>query len=152
MHLVHGMMEGGLSIVPSSLPPWLYEQAGGKPPRSPSPHNSPLSRAFTADFWTLQFHPENTETHEQVRILAERYFDILDEQKQGYIDGDAGVSFMNLSKLSFKELGRIWYAILLAAFQPHPSKGHCGCRPARTSRSRGLRIFPPSYISEACGH
>lgn len=110
MHIVHSMVQQELSTIPSSLPPWIYEQAGGKPPRAGDlqSNRDGMNRAFVADFWTLQFHPEDNMTLERISKLANRYFDLLDKRQQGYIEGDDVVSFMSLSKLPLTDLGRIW--------------------------------------------
>ena len=47
------------------------------------------------------------------KASSDRYFDTLDHQRKGYIDGDAAVPFMLESKLSGDELAHIWYVVVV---------------------------------------
>lgn len=45
------------------------------------------------------------------KASSDRYFDLLDAQKRGYIDGDIAVPFMLKSQLPGEVLAQIWYVI-----------------------------------------
>ncbi|KAJ7591402.1 cytoskeletal-regulatory complex EF hand-domain-containing protein [Mycena floridula] len=108
MYFIHGMIEECFATIPATVPPWLAEQAGLSSKASGS--QSHLNRAFSADFWCVQTSIDLTgvAVPKIVKSIADRYFTLLDQGNLNSIAGDAAVSFMNLSKLPLKELGRIW--------------------------------------------
>jgi hypothetical protein len=112
MYLVHGLTENRLTAVPSALPSWLYEQAGGLPPtnQSTSPEKS-MYKAFTVDRYSLypmDLQSGSTGIPAPVAEIAERYFRLLDVDVTGFVKGEMAVPFMMLSGLSPKDLARIW--------------------------------------------
>jgi epidermal growth factor receptor substrate 15 len=160
-------MSGQLSFVPSSLPPGLYQQAGGNPSsnqgsiRSHTTGNSgsfsPLSSTFSQSRGHIQTHntgqqmlqPEHTGFSSQNKPAAprlpvrpnpafgtgafgsppgsshmqrwdvtaaekansDRYFENLDPQRRGFIEGDVAVPFMLESKLPGEDLAQVWCVI-----------------------------------------
>lgn len=58
---------------------------------------------------------------------ADRFFDTLDTQRKGYIDGDTAVPFFTQSKLSDDVLAQIWYEAHCIFFvSMHSSQGRVG--------------------------
>lgn len=165
MYFIQGLMSGQLSFIPSSLPPGLYQQAGGNPSsnqgsvRSHTSGNSgsfsPMSGAFPQNRGNV--HPQNTgqsplfqpehigfsaaqsrppvlparpgvsgfssppfvpqqnghAAHWDVtsaeKANADSFFDELDPQRRGYIEGDVAVPFMLKSNLPGEDLAQVWY-------------------------------------------
>lgn len=108
MYFIHGLLEKRISCVPSSIPPWLLEQAGANP-ASAEPEDS-LARAFRAHFWSLRTSADlySAALPRAVETIADHYFDILDAKKTGSLSGETAVPFMFLSRLSAEELSHIW--------------------------------------------
>lgn len=50
------------------------------------------------------------------KASADKYFDTLDTQNRGYIEGDVAVQFMLLSKLPEDVLALVWLALLTYSF------------------------------------
>jgi epidermal growth factor receptor substrate 15 len=157
MYLIQACMSGQLPFVPTSLPPGLYEQAGGVathatggsgsfspglggafPGRPVAAQHtgttamaSPLQQQFTGQprmappvpqrtpaalggsAFGMQAH--NTGMAQQWDVTAaekansDRFFDTLDAQKIGFIDGDQAVPFMVQSGLPEDALSQIWF-------------------------------------------
>ncbi|GLB35163.1 putative eps15 homology domain containing protein [Lyophyllum shimeji] len=164
MYFIQGLMSEQITFVPATLPPGLYQQAGG----NPSSHQdsvrshmsgssgsfSPLSAAFpqtrsaiqpqyTGQSQLLQpDHTGYTATSSGPPVLparravsaatappfvpqrnghvpqwdvtpaekanVDKYFDELDPQRRGYIEGDVAVPFMLKSNLPSDDLARVW--------------------------------------------
>lgn len=155
-------MTGQLSFIPSSLPPSLYQQAGGNTPGHVASHatgasgsfspvnnafpqaqsrqklqpqstgqsqllqadnsgflqgpphlpNRPKSMAFGASAFSAPAQPPWDVTPAE-KASADAFFDKLDTQKRGYIEGDVAVPFMLESKLPGGDLAQVWYVVLL---------------------------------------
>lgn len=129
MYIFHGLFENRFSAVPKSLPSWVYEQAGGKPPfyrhdegttNAIGPSRSlASSRAFTIDFQSCRT-TTNLEPLWPIPLsvlnIADRYLDILDDQKLGYVEGDVAVPFMLGSHLPEQDLSHVWYVIRTSTY------------------------------------
>ena len=143
-------MSGQLPVIPSTLPPGLYEQAGGAPQTvlltqttgtsgSFSPTVSAFSTLSTRSTLPSQFTGQSQATTSAPRLpsriqmsvgafpsippdlsslawdvttaekaSSDQFFDQLDSQKRGYIEGEVAVPFMLNSKLPGDDLARIW--------------------------------------------
>jgi epidermal growth factor receptor substrate 15 len=150
MYFIQGLMSRKLSFLPPSLPPGLYQQAGGNPSSNQSSVRSHISGSngiFTATLpqtrniesqYTGQsslLRPDNTGSNPFVlpvqspfspssiaqnghgvhwdistkeKADADRFFDELDSQRRGYIEGDVAVPFMLKSNLPGEELAQVW--------------------------------------------
>jgi epidermal growth factor receptor substrate 15 len=146
MYFIQGVMTGKISFIPTTLPPGLYQQAGGvsntgsirshitggsgsfspigstfaaqhtgqspsvlqpdytgvQPFRAPTlparPNTSALANGHTVD-WDVT--PAE-------KASSDRYFDTLDTQKRGFIEGDVAVPFMLKSQLPGDVLAHVW--------------------------------------------
>lgn len=173
MYLIQALMSGRISTLPPSLPPGLYEQAGGKTPfdsvashttgasmstpsvgsffpgaggasggRPPFP-SAPVQQQFTgqrpipAQTTGQAFAPAPAPrlpartgagslsafgslgspfpAAQQVwdvtadeKATTDKFFDTLDPQRRGYIEGDVAVPFMLQSQLSEDILAQVW--------------------------------------------
>ncbi|KAF9532422.1 hypothetical protein CPB83DRAFT_807813 [Crepidotus variabilis] len=145
MYFIQGVMSGAISFVPNTLPPGLYQQAGGIS-NAPSVHShntgasgsfspvrsgfvsaqltgqSPMLQAhntgtpFTAPalparpgaFSHTNGHPHDWDVTQEEKSSADRFFDTLDTQKRGYIEGDIAVPFMLKSQLPGEVLAQVW--------------------------------------------
>jgi hypothetical protein len=145
MYLIQGSMSGQLLSIPTTLPPGLYEQAGGV-----STHGTGGSVNFsTPGFPQVPRHaavqPQSTgqaspapplpnrrlgpsrlaptippfpgvapQTTGQWDVTpaekagADRFFDTLDVQRRGFIEGDVAVPFMLQSNLPEDVLAQVW--------------------------------------------
>ncbi|KAF8078166.1 hypothetical protein FPV67DRAFT_38614 [Lyophyllum atratum] len=162
MYFIQGLMSGQLTFVPTTLPPGLYQQAGGHPSSSQgsvrshmsgnSGSFSPLSAAFPRSTIQPQYtgqsqllQPDHTgfsATSPRPPVLparptasgvtsapfvpqrnghaphwdvtpaektnADKFFDDLDPQRRGYIEGEVAVPFMLKSNLPGEDLARVW--------------------------------------------
>ncbi|RDB21022.1 Epidermal growth factor receptor substrate 15-like 1 [Hypsizygus marmoreus] len=165
MYFIQGLMSGQLSFVPSTLPPGLYQQAGGLPSNQGSVRShmsgnsnsgsfSPLSGTFPQNRSAIQpqytgqtqlLQPDHTgysaapsrppvlparppvlgvnsppfvpqrngkvpawDVTPTEKANADRFFDDLDPQRRGYIEGDVAVPFMLKSNLPGEDLARVW--------------------------------------------
>ncbi|KIJ60603.1 hypothetical protein HYDPIDRAFT_116899 [Hydnomerulius pinastri MD-312] len=149
MYLIQALMSGQLSFIPTTLPPGLYEQAGGGgivahatgssahlgspgAPTFPAPKQQPLHGTFTGQTSSAPALPTRRPGQAgQVPVVppfpgvapqatgqwdvtaaekagADRFFDTLDQQKRGFIEGDVAVPFMLQSKLSEDILAHVW--------------------------------------------
>lgn len=159
MYFIQGVMSGTIATVPSTLPPGLYQQAGGSSTGSVRSHNtgtsgsfSPMQTAFPSarsiqtqytggpshllpDHASSSFATPTTRAapHLPVRpnpsqlgsgafgtaplpwdvtpaekANADQFFDTLDKQRRGYIEGEVAVPFMLESKLPGEVLAQIW--------------------------------------------
>ncbi|KAG5645048.1 hypothetical protein DXG03_007227 [Asterophora parasitica] len=166
MYFIQALMSGQLSFVPTTLPPGLYQQAGGHTPsiqggsvRSHMSGNSgsysPIGSAFPQNRGALQpqytgqsqlLQPDHTGfssvtsprppvlparptpsgmtsppfvpqrnghgphwdvTHAE-KANSDKFFDELDPQRRGFIEGEVAVPFMLKSNLPGEDLARIW--------------------------------------------
>ncbi|EJD02096.1 uncharacterized protein FOMMEDRAFT_124323 [Fomitiporia mediterranea MF3/22] len=168
MYFIQAIMSGQLSNLPATLPPGLYEQAGGRAPAAVTSHGtggsvssmSPsLSGAFpppaplavqTTGSGARRLQPQATgqeynrfsmaippqqqqpsvhfaqnsvtalgasafggaqqpwDVTPEEKTRFDQYFDGLDSQKRGFIEGDVAVPFMLQSKLSEDVLAQVW--------------------------------------------
>lgn len=162
MYLIQASMSGQLPVLPTTLPPGLYEQAGGRSPQAVASHAtgtsgsfSPLTGIFPSSGvrpasplqaqYTGQGQPLKSQNTGQAfkpnpplpsrpavqnngtafgtsafatsqawdvtaeeKANSDRFFEGLDAQKRGYIEGDVAVPFMVQSKLSEDVLAQIW--------------------------------------------
>jgi epidermal growth factor receptor substrate 15 len=123
-------MSGQISTIPSTLPPGLYQKAAGMltpdidaiapstsvemvdsnyrtqhPTRMNCTEKSSLHARSTSylDGIPLQWDISPSE-----KASADRFFDALDRQNKGFIQGDTAVPFMLESKLGEETLAQIW--------------------------------------------
>ncbi|KAH9483828.1 putative calcium-binding protein [Psilocybe cubensis] len=145
MYFIQGVMTGKISFIPTSLPPGLYQQAGGQVLNngsvrshmtgnsgSFSPVNSVFPSQHTGQSQMLQpeytggaFKAPTLPARPQVtgqgngralewdvtpaeKASADRYFESLDTQKKGYIEGEVAVPFMLKSNLPGEVLAQVW--------------------------------------------
>ncbi|KAF9225784.1 EF-hand [Gyrodon lividus] len=150
MYFIQAAMSGQLSSIPTSLPPGLYQQAGGGDvvhgTNSASAHlGSPGTSSFPAAVRQLPVQTNHTGQPSTAPALpsrrpglagqitetlpspdvapqetgqwditpvgkarADRFFDILDSQKRGYIEGNVAVPFMLQSRLPKEALAQVW--------------------------------------------
>lgn len=119
MYLIQACMSGKLRNVPLTLPPGLYEQAGGSriiQPQATGPlAAAPLSPAHTgvAAFQRAFPGPAPStilpwDVTAAEKASADGFFDTLDPQKRGYIEGDVAVPFMLQSQLPEDVLAQVW--------------------------------------------
>ncbi|KDQ60579.1 hypothetical protein JAAARDRAFT_67021 [Jaapia argillacea MUCL 33604] len=162
MYLIQACMSGQLTLVPATLPPGLYEQAGGRAAERVTSHGTGSSGSFSPTLAgsfpgrqsAVQTHstgqmrpqitgsqlkssttgpplpsrpspaligssafgtalqPQGTGQHWDItateKANADRFFDTLDPQMRGYIEGDVAVPFLLQSKLPEEALAQIW--------------------------------------------
>ncbi|KAF9475672.1 hypothetical protein BDN70DRAFT_883440 [Pholiota conissans] len=137
MYFIQGVMTGKISFIPTTLPPSLYQQAGGvSNSGSIKPHItggsgsfSPIGSTFVTQLQpeftgqpfrapTLPGRPSTTtpanghsvdwDVSAVEKASSDRYFDTLDTQKKGYIEGEVAVPFMLKSQLPGETLAQIW--------------------------------------------
>lgn len=87
---------------------------GISPPKAPSgiPSRPSASSPFTASpFGQPAAQNVRWDITPSEKIVADRYFDDMDVNKRGYVDGDAAVPFMLKSGLGSEDLARIWYVL-----------------------------------------
>ncbi|KII88893.1 hypothetical protein PLICRDRAFT_40530 [Plicaturopsis crispa FD-325 SS-3] len=157
MYLIQATMTGQLSFIPDSLPPGLYEKAGGNPPGGVATHatggSSSFSPTHTGGFNTSAIKPQYTGQSASIlqpqstgvqykppaaglplpsrpsvippfpaaknaqppwdvtaaeKASSDSFFDTLDTQKRGTIEGDVAVPFMLQSNLPEEVLAQVW--------------------------------------------
>ncbi|KAG2158062.1 uncharacterized protein EDB93DRAFT_1199797 [Suillus bovinus] len=140
MYLIQACMAGQLSSIPTSIPPSLYEQAGGvsvhatggsanfsSPGFAPVPRHNAVQPQLTGQASTAPPLPNRRLAPNRLapaippfpgvsqwdvtaaeKVAADRYFDTLDSQHRGYIEGDVAVPFMLQSKLPEDVLAQVW--------------------------------------------
>ncbi|EIW85357.1 hypothetical protein CONPUDRAFT_135123 [Coniophora puteana RWD-64-598 SS2] len=152
MYLIQGTMSGALSFIPTTLPPGLYEQAGGRqhdgvashatgsslhspvppggafpaaprapqrplhpqstgPAAPPLPSRPPAGSNFAPavpPFPSIQTNNMQWDVTPAEKASSDQFFDTLDTQKRGFIEGDVAVPFMLQSKLSEDVLAQVW--------------------------------------------
>ncbi|KIY72999.1 hypothetical protein CYLTODRAFT_417509 [Cylindrobasidium torrendii FP15055 ss-10] len=115
MYFIHGLLDGYIKALPSSIPPHLYQEAEQTFVEKidfpvPSTPSTTLVHAFTTDFhfirasvdldsWTI---PEVVKQH------SDSYFTALDKDASNMLHGDEVVPFLVDSGLPPEELARIW--------------------------------------------
>ncbi|KAK7466866.1 hypothetical protein VKT23_003929 [Stygiomarasmius scandens] len=136
MYFIQGAMSGQIPMLPQSLPPGLYQQAGGgvrtnmtgNSPRQPSFQH--IQPQYTGQSQMLQ--PQSTgrptlparpaanpsrigssvfsawDVTAAEKAQSDTYFDKLDSNNLGYIEGDVAVPFMLESKLPGEILAQVW--------------------------------------------
>ncbi|KAF6765030.1 UBA/TS-N domain-containing protein [Ephemerocybe angulata] len=142
MFFINGLMSKTISFIPTSLPPGLYQQAGG----AVASHLSGNSGTFSPAHSTFSIQPQSTgqrstmiqpnhtgmsvssipsrpapalparpsvvsspfNTPAQPAANFDSWFDGLDTQKAGYIEGEVAVPFMLQSGLPGEILASVW--------------------------------------------
>lgn len=153
MYFINGLMSKTITFIPSSLPPGLYQQAGG----AVASHLSGNSAQFSPQHSSFSIQPQTTGQRSQVmqpnhtgmsgssipsrpapalparpsalaspfqtpsqpaaqpwdvtpaeKANFDSWFDNLDTQKVGYIEGDVAVPFMLQSGLPGEILATVW--------------------------------------------
>lgn len=115
MYFIHGLLDGYIKALPSTIPPHLYQEADETFVEKiefpvPSTPSTTLVHAFTTDFhfirasvdldsWTI---PEVVKQH------SDSYFTALDKDANNMLPGDEVVPFLVDSGLPPEELARIW--------------------------------------------
>jgi epidermal growth factor receptor substrate 15 len=143
MYLIQASMAGQLLSIPISIPPTLYEQAGGvsvhatggsanfsSPGFPPVPRHNAVQPQLTGQASpapplpnrrlapsrlapTIPPFPGVTQWDVTTaeKAAADRFFDTLDSQHRGYIEGDVAVPFMLQSNLPEDVLAQVWSVI-----------------------------------------
>jgi epidermal growth factor receptor substrate 15 len=105
---------------PSSVQPQYTGQnvlqpnyTGISPPKAPSsiPSRPPASPFTASPFGQPAAQNIRWDVSPSEKIVADRYFDDMDVNKRGYVDGDAAVPFMLKSGLGSEDLARIWHVL-----------------------------------------
>ena len=116
MHLINGKLSEKKipeSLSPSLVPPSIQNPAPQSPTRHPplsspaaiqsSPSTQP-SPAFSGQLSS----PHAWDVTAAEKSQSDLFFDILDPQKRGFLDGRVAVPFMLKFKLSVQLLSQIW--------------------------------------------
>ncbi|KAJ1562688.1 hypothetical protein HK096_005507 [Nowakowskiella sp. JEL0078] len=121
MNLIMRMKLGTLTTVPSTIPPALFQAvasgnlndltASVAIPKSPTLIRSlapaPISN-YSSPLSSFASNTEEWKISEIDRKQYDKYFDTLDEKKNGFITGDQAYGFMTKSKLSETILAQVW--------------------------------------------
>ncbi|KAF5369812.1 hypothetical protein D9758_001354 [Tetrapyrgos nigripes] len=111
MFLIQGLLDKLFAALPNILPPHLSIELKGKGVSTPTPAapafptpmvflpNQSLLGELEMKHWVLD---------SSFRTYASGHFERLDALRQGFIEGDAFVTFLQSSGLSNQELSRIW--------------------------------------------
>lgn len=97
-------MSGQIASVPPTLPPFLYAEAAQAAPDfapSPSPTTSQgmsMPQASQAP-WTVSA---------ELKASADAFFDVLDERRTGYVDGETARSHFTQSGLAPEAFAQVW--------------------------------------------
>ncbi|KAI0698496.1 hypothetical protein BC835DRAFT_1413085 [Cytidiella melzeri] len=103
MYLIQACMAGTLASVPSSLPQHLYSEAGFVvPPSAFALHFASGSSSST------QPQSPAWDVPADVRSSADAFFDVFDEQRQGYLSRDVIQEHLKQTGLPQETLQRIW--------------------------------------------
>lgn len=114
MYLVQALLGGQFDAPPSTLPNWLYEQAGCSPPLMPldTGHTQKvhMAKALMSEIQTLS---SDTKLHAQhiapaVISLVEHYFHMLDATNQGHLPTELVVSFVSSLRISIRNIADVW--------------------------------------------
>jgi len=129
MYFIQAVMAGKIPLIPTALPPGLYQQAGGAAPSVVSHLSgnsgsfSPAGPIFPQNTGTSAFKPalparrpppvqngfsQDWDITPAEKAASDRWFDGLDTQKRGFIEGEVAVPFMLGSKLPEDVLASIW--------------------------------------------
>ncbi|KAF9459355.1 hypothetical protein BDZ94DRAFT_1268459 [Collybia nuda] len=165
MYFIQGLMSGQLSFIPTSLPPGLYQQAGGNPssnhgsvrshmtgqsgsfspmaavfpqsqnrgnvqpqytgqaqlqseytgfsntqPKPPVLPARPATSGLNSSPFTAQRngHVPQWDVTPAEKANSDRFFDDLDTQQRGFIEGEVAVPFMLKSNLPGEVLAQVW--------------------------------------------
>jgi hypothetical protein len=124
MYLIQAIKTCQLTTLPSSIPPYIYDQLSVKSnspfatPRSP-PKSAPLPwkspsisvKNVVSKLEQPKVEPWDISTLEQAE--ANRHFDTLDTEMSGFVDGDESARFMlKFFRLPAGDVAEIWFVIL----------------------------------------
>ncbi|EKM77366.1 hypothetical protein AGABI1DRAFT_77389 [Agaricus bisporus var. burnettii JB137-S8] len=121
LYLIQAIKTCQLTVLPSSIPPHIYDQLSVKSnspfatPRSPT-KSAPLpwkSPSISVKNVATQFDQPKAEPPWDVSTLeqaeADRHFDTLDTEKSGFVDGDESARFMlKFFRLPASDIAEIW--------------------------------------------
>lgn len=131
MYLIQAIQSGQLSSVPPSIPTHIFEQIATlaqnssppipeppitpppipekpPPPKSPSflsPPKTDRSRSFPLDTHYI----DHWDVSPAERLDSDVYYDALDPNPSGYVEGDVAAKFLLKYKLPPEDLAHIWY-------------------------------------------
>lgn len=125
LYLIQAIKTCQLTVLPSSIPPHIYDQLSVKSnspfatPRSPT-KSAPLpwkSPSISVKNVATQFDQPKAEPPWDVSTLeqaeADRHFDTLDTEKSGFVDGDESARFMlKFFRLPASDIAEIWFVLL----------------------------------------
>ncbi|KAI8141926.1 hypothetical protein BJV82DRAFT_670019 [Fennellomyces sp. T-0311] len=121
MHYIAKLMDGTLITLPTQLPPSVYATANGdttvvqpspRPAASPRPPQQQRSQTIDS-LGTMAFSAPAQETTAwdvtpQEKIQFDAFFDKIDGQRTGFVQGPEAVEFFKNSRLPEVELAHIW--------------------------------------------
>jgi epidermal growth factor receptor substrate 15 len=108
MYLIQSCMANPALALPAVLPPGTYEAAsGGRGPASPivRQNTGPASPQYRQP---TPVRGANWDVTTEAKNTSDRFFEQLDTQNRGYIEGDVAVPFMLQSQLDEGTLAAIW--------------------------------------------
>lgn len=105
MYLITRIKSGLLSAPPQSLPDFFWKMINTGMPTNQSNGSS----SFVPTEPNMQ--TQNSSLTQSDRKQYELFFDQLDSNKQGFINGTECVNFFKKSSLNDTELSNIWYAL-----------------------------------------
>ncbi len=116
-------MSGQLSSIPPTLPPFLYaEAAQAFSSMSSSPTYPDVGGASSTQPWTPSMPVPSSNAHGaewgvslELKASADTFFDALDEQKKGFLDGEIARSHFLHSGLPHDTIRQIWYIYTFAS-------------------------------------
>ncbi|KAH8102894.1 EF-hand [Cristinia sonorae] len=117
MYLVQAIMSGKLKSIPQSLPSSIYFDASPlshehSPVTAPLPL-SPMSPTSSSFLQTPGAGPSTSSAHlwgvsRQEKVTADEFFNVLDEQNQGFLEGKVVRAHLLLSGLPEQDVKKIW--------------------------------------------
>lgn len=116
MYLIQATMSGKLKAIPPTLPPSLYFDTSSSPNGSNNSFSltSPLSPTSSS---FLHQQPSTSEAGKarawditgEEKATADEFFNFLDEQQQGYLEGKVARAHFLQSGLPEPDVKQIWY-------------------------------------------
>lgn len=104
MHYIAKLMDGTLKALPEKLPPAVFQSAS-----STSSIQPPPQRAQTIDsLGNLAFGQPEWDVTAQEKQQFDGFFNKIDSNQQGYIQGKEAVEFFKNSRLPESELAHVW--------------------------------------------
>ena len=138
MYLIQGVVSGKFTSIPTFIPSHIREKILGKPvsgksvdlsPPIPAPTMSakidvkslidpiilPTKSLLAEKPLPVMGNPfrDDWDVTPSEKALADQDFDILDSEKQGFVEGDTVAKFMLKFKLSPEDLAHIWFVAIL---------------------------------------